>query len=536
MPRLTLCPHCETPTGLPPESSDTTTIECSGCGRSFAVAQAAASLAQLMQRSGPQTATNDAERMTLEDLLGKSEALPPNRPTPAGKTTVSGAGNSTVELPISDPPSAANYDEVGSADSPLEFDGPRDFAASGAAADDLYSETADDHDADRDYSPGDAPNLDFPAVDADDESTASVATISTRRRRQRRFSPTRAVLMYLSSVAVAGVLGYFAVMWIQHFRGHPTVDPINLAWLYPSSVVPPGVQATADLEGKSSSANAPSATEPSAAEQLAAAASRAAARRQNPDNRVEMANYNEPISSPAAPERFASDEATRLPPDGSFQLPGAPSYSSADLARATEVAKGAMPALLNGRLSDAALRRDKALSYATICRLAHVLTFYDAEGADYDMSLKLEAQEQVFKRMMLDPWNRQDIGEIAGFWLDSPNRQVGIFFAGQLGRARATGPVFEYRVTLDDGRQIPVVRRKRFAETRFAGADAVGVIGEVIDQPAARIAGYDGDAEWVVWAENVVPIVTPEHMKVETPTDDPLGGFDLEPLPELDVN
>ncbi len=486
MARLTLCPHCDSPASLPPEIDDSTLVMCTTCGKTFAAAESAVSLASLMGQTEPVVTENPSSKsVDLDDLfgLGKKSA-----------TTVESASDASS--------AAGGFVPV--------FDNDEDDEPVANFEIKQQSNEADVY-----------------------EPTVATATakVTARTKPKRRYSKMPLVVGVILGQLLAFAGGYCAVMWIQYARGDQRIDPWGLAAYYPESVLPPGARDTTPVVADSNSVESEPTESPTA----------------DDPERIELANYevDAPTDASAttvaeAPAPLAPDPVAAPMPSGQFALPGAPRYSTADINEAIAIAKETMPTLLEGEFANPELRRAKGLSYATICRLAHVMNFYDPTAADYDTRVELEAQEQVFKRLLSEPNTRNDIATITKFWLASDNRQTGVFFAGEVSGGKPAGPVFEYQVKLPSGDSITVVRRKHLAENRFQNVDAVGFIGEVIDHPTERIVGYRSEQPWVVWAEHVVPIDTPAYAREAKPGEveteaDPLGGFDLGPLPEIDL-
>ncbi len=514
MVRLTLCPHCESPASLPAEVDaqfdQTTRVKCPNCGRSFAAAEAAATLASLMGQTEPLAAPSVSppttppptvmpptnKRVDLDDLFGLGKKL------------------SAAEEPTGDDSAAGDVSS-----NPFEPTGEISPASDGVPS---FADGVDDAGID---DPVPAFEIDQAPENEPDQYVPTVATatpkVTARSQPKRRYSKAPLIVGVVVGQLLAFAGGYCAVMWIQYARGDERIDPWGLAAYYPTSVLPPGARdappivASGDGEKDerdiSEPAQAPIADDP---------------------DRFELANFE---------QEMATEPPTPLEPDPvavplvnqPFWLPDAPRYATSDVAQAVALAKRVMPALLDGEFANSELQREKGRSYATICQLAHVLTFYDPTAMDFDKQVEFETQEQVFKRLFQNPKCRNDIGTIAQIWLKSEQRRSGIFFAGQIISGNAAGPVYEYQIELPSGQSIAVVCREPLAESRYASADAVGVVGDVIDNPSEQIVGYAESGTPVVWTEHVFPVRNAAAN--ESPAADPLGGFELEPLPEIDL-
>jgi hypothetical protein len=91
-------------------------------------------------------------------------------------------------------------------------------------------------------------------------------------------------------------------------------------------------------------------------------------------------------------------------------------------------------------------------------------------------------------------------------WLESRNRKHGgIFFAGGVQSQANKGSVVECEVDLG-GRAFTVLVPRSSAAALPQAADAVAVVGWLVDRPADTVSGYTGDASQAIFAGHIIPL------------------------------
>ncbi|TWT99325.1 hypothetical protein Pla108_02600 [Botrimarina colliarenosi] len=221
--------------------------------------------------------------------------------------------------------------------------------------------------------------------------------------------------------------------------------------------------------------------------------------------------------APAEPSEFALPEdganAMSEPPTPSTQvgLVNAPRYGATELAEAFDPAEAAARAFATGTLADPEQVSAMGQHYARLCYLAQVLTLLDTSDMSL-MTAELQAAD-TFKRLLREQRARDESRQIAGPWIAWTGRpHGGVFFAGSPEDVSRAGQVIQYQFRIGD-QAVPVVMEKPIDAERFlnSGATEVGVIGVVVENPREWIAGYEGDAQRVVWARKTVPLPRPSQ-------------------------
>ncbi|MEO0532047.1 MAG: hypothetical protein AAF266_15955, partial [Planctomycetota bacterium] len=219
----------------------------------------------------------------------------------------------------------------------------------------------------------------------------------------------------------------------------------------------------------------------------------------------------EPAAAGVEPASLTPIERTPLPEVG---LVNAPRYSTQQLLEAYEPAVPAGRGFAEGTLDDPTQVSAMGQHYARLCYLAQVLTLIDpAEKQGGVFTAELEAAD-VFKRLFREAGPRAESRKIAGPWISWTGRpHGGVFFAGVPEEMEAVGEVIQYRFKLGEV-EVPVVMADRIDVDRFINAAAreVGVIGVVVENPRDWIAGYEGDADRVVWVRKTLPLKAPRQL------------------------
>lgn len=245
----------------------------------------------------------------------------------------------------------------------------------------------------------------------------------------------------------------------------------------------------------------------------------------------------------AEPPAFAADT-----PDALAAMPAeienAPAYSLADLQRTLTATAEASRIMGEQSMSDPDQVVAVGQAYAELCELAQVVTFLEPDDSHPDMMMtRLEAQD-VFRLLFEYRHTREETRQIAERWIDWTSRpHGGVFFAGVPGAAKPQGSVFEYRFRLaspevsteggteasteasdseataeqdaatptvwDDSNSVVVLSKSPLELNRFRGAESIGIVGCVIEDPAQKITGYRGDTPRAVWVTRTLPLSRP---------------------------
>jgi hypothetical protein len=191
-----------------------------------------------------------------------------------------------------------------------------------------------------------------------------------------------------------------------------------------------------------------------------------------------------------------------------------PTITTDQLATALEAAKQALAGLVDGDLSDAAVRRTKGMSYSKLCDLANALTFVDRSAPSVESDQAIAGAEQLFSTTLADSHTRSEVARIASVWMNSPHRSHGgIFVAGAIKGGENVGDVYEYQFTTSsgsplttaDGKPVVILMQEPLDPLLASSAD-LGIVGHILVNPRDEVVGYTGSAERAIWVTRAIPL------------------------------
>jgi hypothetical protein len=202
-------------------------------------------------------------------------------------------------------------------------------------------------------------------------------------------------------------------------------------------------------------------------------------------------------------------------------------YTPADVDKAlTEVASAskALDEAGKAEMNDAAkaeLKKTKGQFYRKLYQLAEVATFTPAmaASAEAEQGSQQDLVDHTLAGSAASPSKFSEVGKAAGKWLDAVKgkEHQGIVLSGTLKSTAQRGKVFESQILLTDGQRVVTVLSPAAPSVEPAGA--VLVWGSVADDPAEKIAGYEGDAKTAIWTTAIE--AAPEGAAPESPASQP---------------
>lgn len=218
-------------------------------------------------------------------------------------------------------------------------------------------------------------------------------------------------------------------------------------------------------------------------------------------------------SAPALPPaEFAEAPAEPLPTTPIEDTPPTlpltgPSYTAGEFEKLLATAELAEAGLIDGDLSDAAVRRTKGLSYAKLCDLAHAIVFVQLTPEDANGTELQSQAAKVFENALATPHARDEVARIAAIWIESPHRRHGgVFLAGTVSGGQIAGDVYEYDLTAPDGGRYTVLSSRPLDSVADSADTAVAIVGTVVEHPTADVSGYTGTAERAIFASQALPL------------------------------
>ncbi len=336
-----------------------------------------------------------------------------------------------------------------------------------------------------------APNIKEPLKDsakkplADsmvDDSMVNLAPFAiTSKAVRRRSSSTSRTLASIAGGGLGGLaIAYYALLWIVG----PGADGLELASYLPARWLPGSFQSLHETSERQPAILAQQGDRTNSAEVPAS-----------------FVTPSESLRKTKEPANFQALSAEPLPRDVMEEIE-VPTFSADRLAQALRGAELAQVGLLGGKLSDSAFRRKKGLSYARLCELAYVLTYFRDSSPAIETRLRLEARD-LFQKTLTKASIRAEVAQVASIWIDSPHRRHGgVFLAGRAEPLQKRGEMFEYN--LDSGVGSPI--RVLVSEPLNISQQPVGVVGTILENPQQQVPGYRGNASRIIWACCTFPL------------------------------
>jgi hypothetical protein len=316
-------------------------------------------------------------------------------------------------------------------------------------------------------------------------------------------------------------LGYYALLWL---RG-PTGDFLDLAQYLPDMMLPaelqgqphsmPAARVMADQPIRQGTIPAPNSTS-DATDSAEVQASFTTTEEPTPgksnvvgDRYGSETHAEQPVEEPAALDIQAAAPLAGDATSAGAQRPAkAPSFTADELADALQAARDAQPSLMAGNLEDGReIQRAKGAAYSALADLAQKATLVDVSTATESLAAALQAAEELYRLTLSDPHTRREVAVITPKWIASPHRKHGgVFFAASLSNPQQAGDTIECQAALESGQSLTLLVPPGLADRLDDSLRLVGVIGWIVDEPAAQLSGYAGDAKQAVWVGKLIPV------------------------------
>ena len=138
--------------------------------------------------------------------------------------------------------------------------------------------------------------------------------------------------------------------------------------------------------------------------------------------------------------------------------------------------------------------------YQKLSRLAEVVTFVEINPGATSAWHRRESVQNLLLRAGGDVQRAEAMGRLAGFQLDAGRReQSGIVLAGTVEALDKEGPLYTTRLVLFGLGKVVTVVSSRPARPTIDVRDRVVILGSIVDNPAEKLAGYEGQMPQVVW-------------------------------------
>lgn len=206
-----------------------------------------------------------------------------------------------------------------------------------------------------------------------------------------------------------------------------------------------------------------------------------------------------PDDKPVAdPEVMSPDEEAKAEPAAATQpaeqlLPNAPRVTAAELASAAEDAKTVVDAWMSAAEADS--RELIKQSYVALAKLGEALAFRKEPAGD-----ELQAAVELVQSLKAEDAKLNTLGIVASGWLKATGRDSdGVLLVGVVKQVRRQGAYDVIEVTLSGGQSVAVYRKSEPAHA-YSPDSRLLVLGAVVEDPGKNLAGYEGDAPFVIWS------------------------------------
>ncbi len=217
----------------------------------------------------------------------------------------------------------------------------------------------------------------------------------------------------------------------------------------------------------------------------------------------------DPFAPPSTPDTFPPLPTTVTPPAPEPVGPkNTKNVSLAEASQAMAAATQATDAYLRSTADSPDLKTVRKNFYFNLAKLAEAITGLKQQpGDDHDVTMRATASGLI-SQLVGDRSRLDELGFLAGFWFDHPNRLQenidGIALAGTVQEVQPLGKNFRTVVKLFKGnfpnaKDMAVTVISAMKPEVSAGDTAI-VLGTIVKDPAQNLYGYDGREDRIVWA------------------------------------
>ncbi|NLF72241.1 MAG: hypothetical protein GX575_24670 [Candidatus Anammoximicrobium sp.] len=198
----------------------------------------------------------------------------------------------------------------------------------------------------------------------------------------------------------------------------------------------------------------------------------------------------EPTETVKPTETTETAETTKPPAQ---PLPNAPQKTAADLASAAEEAQTVVDAWRSA--SEGESRERIKQSYVALAKLGETLAYCPKRGG-----AELDAAVGLVQSLKAEDAKLNTLGIVAGGWLKASGRDNnGVLLVGVVKQVRQQGGYNVLDVALAGSEQTVAVYGQAESGEAPALDDRLLVLGAIVQEPGANLAGYEGDAPFVIW-------------------------------------
>ncbi len=219
---------------------------------------------------------------------------------------------------------------------------------------------------------------------------------------------------------------------------------------------------------------------------------------------TEMQPDDKPVADPVVdPEEKAKGEPAEAPKSPAEPLPNAPRMTAAELASAAEDAKTVVAAWRSAPEADS--RELIKQSYVALAKLGEALAFRKEPAGD-----ELQTAVELVGSLTAEDAKLKTLGIVAGGWLKATGRDNnGVLLVGAVQQVRQQGGYDVIEMALTGNGQSVAVYRKAEPGEAYPPDSRLLVLGAIVEDPGKNLAGYEGDAPFVIWSGRVEKLSAP---------------------------
>ncbi len=202
-----------------------------------------------------------------------------------------------------------------------------------------------------------------------------------------------------------------------------------------------------------------------------------------------------PSSEPGSvnPGSDATQDVEAPDESAAAQIMGAPQVTAAELRAVLEETKNTTRAWLLAE--DPSSRELVSQSYRALAKLGEAITF-SASASEEDRS----SISEMLASLAADDGRLSNIRLLGSHWPAYPQRDTaGVLLAGTVAETRMEGELHVTDVVVADDQEPISVYGATDPADRYEKGASIMLLGAIVENPAGKVAGYQGDADWLIW-------------------------------------
>ncbi len=219
-----------------------------------------------------------------------------------------------------------------------------------------------------------------------------------------------------------------------------------------------------------------------------------------------------PVEKPAADDPFGTPapDATSEPlpepeqPTAPLGPKDVPAIAAADVTNAMQSTMAAGQQMMAAEASgdEIQLRKARTRFYVSLFGMADTVTMGRLGAAAAELDPQLQALEPAIRQQLAaDPKQIDALRVFGARWFKFPKRpNNGVALVGTVESSEQVGQLFQTKAKAGSGADTTEVTIVTADDPQLAAGDEVLSLGSIVEQPAEKLLGYEGDDPAVVWS------------------------------------